>query len=764
MYRKTVWFSVAIFLLPFVFAGSFQIIGSSDNLEIDETFANVVNSLEASDLTELKSGDIETQQGLTKYNQYIKFTGLTRPTVSFKENDLDEVDDFLFIERGTTAAQAFIEYQIEFEEGLKSQIKDSVMTDIEDKNLNLFAKDYVFLGSKEDGGSLELTLGTQAASDLMEEGAKKMFTIGGKNYEVEVTAIDDASKEVEFKVDGKALSKIKKGETTILESGEILGISNVILSSSDTPDIAKMFIGSHVLQIKDSTYTDDNFDQDISVNKKKILNAFGKIKASKTGDIVKISSIHYRVISTEDRYIKENGKLSESIQGNEPLLLDMDLKYEGLSAKPISKVQFSPTNADSEYKLVFKNADDQTITVPFISNKNSFKLGDEDQDLLLQEGTTSSFNIDKNDYFVLTNRNDKNGKSYVVKYNSVDTTAKTIDFEELGTGQTKKVSYSTSNESGTEGEGQLSIGSISAKFLISSSTDNPLTVDLNADGTYSSGTVVDMVIKGGGVLDLSTLSGSTYTIYLKTEASKLDESTSDENIQLVFESRASNKIGVQSSFGSSVAVQTQTQYFYGLSDYGAYLELLDSSSDSAETLSIDYPEEQRFAVVYIDLSASSSGQTVTVQQIVENTCANGKQDGAETGVDCGGSCASCQTQASCSDGINNQDETGVDCGGVCAPCAPEQTCAGCVRVDGTGTESCIGVGEVVETFYCAKDQTLKLLKKNGEACTESYECKIGMCEANKCGKRISWWVWIINLIVIAGVLFFGYQVILFLRK
>lgn len=50
-----------------------------------------------------------------------------------------------------------------------------------------------------------------------------------------------------------------------------------------------------------------------------------------------------------------------------------------------------------------------------------------------------------------------------------------------------------------------------------------------------------------------------------------------------------------------------------------------------------------------------------------STCFNGKQDGTETGVDCGGpDCVPCAT---CDDGIQNGGETGVDCGGPdCAPC------------------------------------------------------------------------------------------------
>lgn len=47
------------------------------------------------------------------------------------------------------------------------------------------------------------------------------------------------------------------------------------------------------------------------------------------------------------------------------------------------------------------------------------------------------------------------------------------------------------------------------------------------------------------------------------------------------------------------------------------------------------------------------------------SCFNGKKDGDETRIDCGGKCGPCPT---CSDGTMNYDETGIDCGGSCPPC------------------------------------------------------------------------------------------------
>ncbi len=65
------------------------------------------------------------------------------------------------------------------------------------------------------------------------------------------------------------------------------------------------------------------------------------------------------------------------------------------------------------------------------------------------------------------------------------------------------------------------------------------------------------------------------------------------------------------------------------------------------------------------------------------SCFNGVQDGDETGVDCGGSCAPCPT---CDDGIQNGGETGVDCGGPdCEPCKGIIVKTGLIQADETWT-------------------------------------------------------------------------------
>ncbi|HEU4583822.1 MAG TPA: hypothetical protein VFS67_36445 [Polyangiaceae bacterium] len=78
------------------------------------------------------------------------------------------------------------------------------------------------------------------------------------------------------------------------------------------------------------------------------------------------------------------------------------------------------------------------------------------------------------------------------------------------------------------------------------------------------------------------------------------------------------------------------------------------------------------------------------------SCQDGLQNGTESAVDCGGSCAGCGAGGachadgdcasgvcrdgscatpSCDDLVRNQDETDIDCGGLCGACAPGRACA-----------------------------------------------------------------------------------------
>lgn len=73
------------------------------------------------------------------------------------------------------------------------------------------------------------------------------------------------------------------------------------------------------------------------------------------------------------------------------------------------------------------------------------------------------------------------------------------------------------------------------------------------------------------------------------------------------------------------------------------------------------------------------------------TCFDRVQDGAETEVDCGGSCRACESNATCFDGVRNGLETDVDCGTQCGPCATGKDCwSSSDCVSGKCGEPCTG--------------------------------------------------------------------------
>lgn len=64
----------------------------------------------------------------------------------------------------------------------------------------------------------------------------------------------------------------------------------------------------------------------------------------------------------------------------------------------------------------------------------------------------------------------------------------------------------------------------------------------------------------------------------------------------------------------------------------------------------------------------------TVNRCEAPSCFDAVRNGDEREVDCGGSCPACIPPPSCSDGQRSPAETDVDCGGVCPPCGPNAEC------------------------------------------------------------------------------------------
>jgi hypothetical protein len=140
-----------------------------------------------------------------------------------------------------------------------------------------------------------------------------------------------------------------------------------------------------------------------------------------------------------------------------------------------------------------------------------------------------------------------------------------------------------------------------------------------------------------------------------------------------------------------------------------------------------------------------------------STCADGMQDGDETGVDCGGSCLACLTSAcssnsncasglcggfpqsltcipvTCADGSQDGDETGIDCGGSCLLSCTGQGCddsSTCISQDTCMNMTCLpntcadGTQDGDETGIDCGGSCLACI---GSACETNGNCASGLC-------------------------------------
>ncbi len=509
---------------------------NSDLLELKEGIGDVRETLSEFDLDGLRGGSVTTNEGRTEYNQYLRFNSSTLsisnpPLVNFTENDepVEKVGDFLVFQvGGTNATDAFFEYELQFEEGLESTISSSKLADMDDESLVILGQTYVFVDTKIDttNNEVKLVLLGGAVYDVLEEGEKKSYTIKGKTYDVQVVVITDQSPEtVVFKVNGEQTKELDDGEVATLSDGTLLGVSEVISNEAGEAgggDIVEFYIGANKLEIEDKEYIDSNFESRVKIDNEPLEDAWVEIDLTELSSTeAEITSIKYRLVADSlpgltNIYVPPGHGVREFLDEPQGLLgQNWDVRYEGLDDTGVSVIKLDP-KGDDAYTLEFTNQIGQLYRVPYITNQGGiFKFGDDDDDLVFSEGyinTSASvnasnlfFNIETNDYFVLSkqdaaNATDETAVSHVVRYTSIDTSNNQVTVDDLATG-TREFTYSTSgigNSTVTIGKANLLFGGNTYQAYINNnaSTNYALAVDQNGDGTIGTSASVSILTSG----------------------------------------------------------------------------------------------------------------------------------------------------------------------------------------------------------------------------------------------------------------------------
>lgn len=681
---------------------SVEISTSSDLLELRESIGDVRSTLSDVEVIGggLAGGRVTTDEGSTEYNQYIRFLDNTlaienAPRVNFTENEgiADGfVGDYLYIQdanESALATEAFFEYELEFESGLESTISSSTLPDLEDEEVEIMGTTYTIVDTKVDTSANEVTLTLLggAVYDVLGEGETKTYTIDGKDYEVTVMIIEDVTPAtVTFEINGEITKQLGDSQTTTLDDGTLVGVSDIVLNEAGeagSGDIVEMYLGATKLVLKDTDYTDTSFSQNVEIDNEDITNGLVAISAAEPSSTkLEISSIKYRLsadaLNGDDVWVEPGHGVREYLEEPQGMLgTEWDIRYEGLDDVQTSILKFDPSG-DDEYNLIFENMQGLVYNVPFASNQGTaFKYGTDERALVFEEGvyntstdsmmnaTTQTPTIGYLDYFVLSdvdesNNFDNEASSHVMRYSNYNSQNKELKFDDLATGQSRTVIYSTTSPAnGTIGSGDLHVGGTTYKVHVANVTSGnpPLIVDLDGDGTIE-GEEVRITLNGGGILDLglhTSSTGGTWThtdggqnltgvwtggtsgdtvaeanVYLTTLQEDFDEdgpetggANQNEYLNFTVRPRANNEVGInKTDFVSNGGVyklledKENDDYYSGMTDYGALITLYDASStDNPETLTIEYPLSQRGVRVFLTF-----GETTTTKTAAGESC------------------------------------------------------------------------------------------------------------------------------------------------
>src|SRR3989344_2990310 len=406
-----------------------EIGSTSDLLEIGEMLGDVRETLTEVDLDMLKGGQIVTDEGSTEFNQYLRFptpsgspvavTNVASSTVLFAEDERDRVGHYLFWNDG----DLLFEWELEFEEGLESEMEGDDMKDLEDEDVTILGQPFVIVdsdvrngsqvfGSVQAGGSPDILLEFigGAVSAVLGENDKETYVVDGKEYEVEVLVISETSRggegSVKFRINGEITDELEDGETDVLADGTQIGIRDILATGKDIQkSIVQFYLGAYKVEFRDSNTTDSTAIVGAEVNEETIEDANVLIKGqfttttanaltSLTGARFEIQNIKYNLTADAvlgDMYVPQGTGVRAQLDDPEGMLTpNWDIRYEGLMDTGLSLIRLDSAG-DDEYDLEFTNQEGIFYDVPYLSNEagnaagGTLKFGDNDDDLWFTE-------------------------------------------------------------------------------------------------------------------------------------------------------------------------------------------------------------------------------------------------------------------------------------------------------------------------------------------------------------------------------------------
>lgn len=550
--------------------------GISGNDGQIETVNSIVTSIGEDELESLQEEEIRNSKGTAKYHQYINFDNTNTEYVMYLENDDDELGDYLYIENGDNV----MTYEIDFIKSFKSDIEDDTdLEDYEGEKLIIMGKEFTITKARVSDGEedVKLTLMGGSVKETLGEGKTKTYTINDEEYEVTVTTISDKTEEVKFVINGEVTDSLEEGQTYVLNDDTEIGVLEVIPNEageiSGGEDMVTFTLGATKIELI--------HEDELEIGNDRIDDTLVTIESSNDGSVYTINSIMIEVNADDDIYVEPGKKVSQYL--DEPkALLGFDIVYEGLDN--VDTEEISITGSEQEKELTFVDGNSNEISVPVAyADGNTIIVGDDDDDFVFTEGTT--INID--DYFLLSSGDD----SYVLQYTDSkdkDSNNPSYRFKVLS-GDTLEVDYDEDDGTGNIrlGGNDYNVKPVNVGDIIND--DFNILVDLDGENGFGTNNVA-IKTKAEANIDL-VYGNNTLTVTISTDGSDSDE---PEPTDIIYSLTADDDEIDLDRKDNYTKMEKDGDTYTGYTTYGTKIEFDTDSNDVV----IEYPEEQRLAIVY----------------------------------------------------------------------------------------------------------------------------------------------------------------------
>jgi hypothetical protein len=496
-----------------------------------EAVNNITTSIGSDELGVLADGTFKNDKGDYKYRQFFYFdspgaagTAIAPRSVVYTEDpDTDVAATFFYVPDGKQVARYALEFTTSAESDLTDSTGDSsastktYLWNYEGQSLTMLGKEYSIVKARKTGTSgIELTLMGGAVKDILQEGETKTYTINGKDYEVSLVYTGSTS--AKFTVNGESTDSLNEGSTDTLADATLIGVRDILYQDfAGGVHQAEFYLGAQKVVLTDDNIADVASSNSLKVGAEEIDGTEVMITGTNTSTGYKLDKISLNVTADQDIYVGAGEKLSAKMDEAEGMLDAWDVEYAGLSPVTMETIKIAGTS--SQYDLDFVDGAGNSVTLPlmYTTGTTVVKMGDNNDELVLVEGT----NIQKNDYFVVSDSTQDTGEeySYVFRYlgaSKSSASSPTISFKNVGSGETLDRTYDTKAgaifASGSE-DATIKMGGATFGVWNSSvdtASDFNITVDLNADGSQTAGAMA-ITTKSGAVISLAGQNASGVT-------------------------------------------------------------------------------------------------------------------------------------------------------------------------------------------------------------------------------------------------------------